>query len=86
MGFLIAVVSSDQDSIKEVVYASENVRGAISLMSAPAANAFWEPVRTIAPIEGDLSKARSASLSSVIRGVERAFSALGRLRVTENYR
>ena len=40
MGFLMVVVRSDQDSMKEVVYASEKVRGAISLMSAPAAKAF----------------------------------------------
>jgi hypothetical protein len=51
-------------------------------MSAPAAKAFWLPVRMMAEMEGDLSKASSAELSSVIRGVERALRALGRLRVT----
>jgi hypothetical protein len=51
-------------------------------MSAPAAKAFCEPVRRMAEIVGDLSKARRARLSSVIRGVERALRALGRLSVT----
>ena len=58
------------------------MRGAISLISAPAANAFWEPVRRIARIVGDWSKEERAALSSVMRGVERAFRALGRLSVT----
>lgn len=60
----------------------ENVRGAISLISAPAAKARWEPVRTMAEMVGEASKARRASLSSAIRGVQRALRALGRLRVT----
>jgi hypothetical protein len=54
----------------------------ISLISAPAANAFCEPVRRMALISGDLSKDCNAWLSSSIRGVERALRALGRLRVT----
>jgi hypothetical protein len=53
-------------------------------MSAPAAKAFWDPVRRIAAISGLWSKARRASLSSVMRGVERALRALGRLSVTGN--
>ena len=53
-------------------------------MSAPAAKAFWEPVRRIAEMSGDWSKCRRASLSSVMRGVQRALRALGRLRVTGN--
>lgn len=71
--------------MKEVVYASEKVRGAISLMSAPAANARSEPVRTMADMVEDLSNMARASLSSVIRGVHNAFRALGRLRVTRGY-
>jgi hypothetical protein len=51
-------------------------------MSAPAAKAFAEPVRIMAAISGDWSKAWRAWLSSLMRGVERAFRALGRLRVT----
>lgn len=51
-------------------------------MSAPAAKAFWEPVKRIARIEGDWSKERSAWFNSVMRGVERALRALGRLSVT----
>ena len=53
-------------------------------MSAPAAKAFWEPVRRIAEMSGDWSKCPRASLSSVMRGVQRALRALGRLRVTGN--
>jgi len=81
MGFLMVVVSEDQDSMKEVVYASEKVRVLISLISAPAAKAFCEPVRRIAEISGDWSKAWRAWLSSVMRGVDRALRALGRLSV-----
>jgi hypothetical protein len=51
-------------------------------MSAPAAKAFWEPVRRMVWIEGEVSKAERAVFSSVIRGVERALRALGRLSVT----
>jgi hypothetical protein len=71
-------------SMKDVVYASEKVKGAISLMSAPAANARSEPVIMMAEIVEDLSNLRRASLSSVMRGVQRALRALGRLRVTMN--
>lgn len=68
--------------MKDLVYASEKVRGAISLMSAPAAKAFAEPVRTIARTSGDWSKALRAELSSLMRGVDKALRALGRLSVT----
>jgi hypothetical protein len=51
-------------------------------MSAPAAKAFSEPVRTMAEMEGLDWKERRAELSSVIRGVESAFRALGRLSWT----
>lgn len=51
-------------------------------MSAPAAKAFCDPVRRIADIEGDLSAEERAVLSSLMRGVERALRALGRLSVT----
>jgi len=58
------------------------VRVLISLMSAPAAKAFCEPVRRIAEISGDWSKDWRAWFNSVMRGVERALRALGRLSVT----
>jgi hypothetical protein len=58
------------------------VRGAISLMSAPAAKARSEPVRTMARMVGEDSKARRAVLSSSMSGVQRALRALGRLSVT----
>lgn len=51
-------------------------------MSAPAAKAFSEPVRTMAAILGEEDRASRAVLSSVMSGVERAFRAFGRLRVT----
>lgn len=51
MGFLIVVVSKDQDSMNEFVYASLNVSVDISFISAPAAKAFWEPVRIMAEME-----------------------------------
>lgn len=60
MGFLIVVVSEDQDSMKEVVYASEKVKGAISLMSAPAAKAREEPVRRMAPMVGEAEREERA--------------------------
>lgn len=51
-------------------------------MSAPAAKARSEPVRTMAEIVGEASNLDSASLSSVIRGVQSALSAFGRASVT----
>lgn len=62
----------------------EKVRSFISLMSAPAAKAFSEPVRTIAEMDLSDWKARRAVLSSVMRGEERALRALGRLSWTVN--
>ncbi len=59
------------------------MRVAISLISAPAAKAFCEPVSTMADISGEESKAARAWFNSVMRGVERALRALGRLSVTE---
>lgn len=50
-------------------------------MSAPAAKAFSEPVRTMAEMEGSLSAISVASLSSWKRAELRALSALGRLKV-----
>jgi len=58
------------------------VRGAISLISDPAEKARSEPVRTTAWISGWDSNSRRAALSSLIRGVLRALSALRRLSVT----
>lgn len=51
-------------------------------MSAPAAKAFAEPVRTMAEMEGSLSRAEVQVLSSLIKGEKRAFRALGLFRVT----
>lgn len=47
-------------------------------MSAPAAKTLGPPVSTVAPMEASLSKAFRAELSSLMRGVKRALSALGR--------
>jgi bifunctional pyridoxal-dependent enzyme with beta-cystathionase and maltose regulon repressor activities len=46
------------------------------------AKAFSLPVMTTAPISLSSSYLDRASLSSLKRGLERALSALGRLRVT----
>jgi hypothetical protein len=54
-------------------------------MSAPAAKAFSEPVRTMAEMVGLDWKERRAVLSSLIRGVQRAFRALGRLSWTVGF-
>jgi len=51
-------------------------------MSAPAAKAFGEPVRTMAAMEESLSRREVQVLSSLIRGEKRALRALGLLRVT----
>jgi hypothetical protein len=51
-------------------------------MSAPAAKALGEPVRTMAAMEWSLSRAEVQVLSSLMRGEKRAFRALGLLRVT----
>ena len=82
MGFFVEVVRRDQDSMKELVYAVEKFRGAISLMSAPAAKARSEPVRRMQRVVGVDWAVVRAVLSSVIRGVERALRALGRWSVT----
>ena len=50
-------------------------------MSAPAANAFWLPVRTTAPMPSSASSARRASVSSSISWRLSAFKASGRLSV-----
>ena len=52
-------------------------------MSAPAAKALSEPVRTMAEIDGSCSASVRAVLSSLKSAEERAFRALGRLRRTE---
>jgi hypothetical protein len=51
-------------------------------MSAPAAKALGEPVRTMAAMEGSASREEVQVLSSLIRGEKRALRALGLLRVT----
>ncbi|MBF8284237.1 MAG: hypothetical protein HW378_3152 [Anaerolineales bacterium] len=55
---------------------------AISLMSAPAANARSFPVTTMQPIAGSRSKSSSAVISSSISVALSAFNSLGRLRRT----
>ena len=49
------VVRYDHGAIKLLAYASANVRDAISFISAPAANARSEPVRTMQEMVGDSS-------------------------------
>jgi photosystem II stability/assembly factor-like uncharacterized protein len=51
-------------------------------MSAPAANAFSDPVITIAPIAASASKASSAAFNSDTRASLSALSTWGRLSVT----
>ena len=51
------------------------------LLSAPAANAFSEPVRTMAPISESASNASSANPSSATSASQSALRAFGRLRV-----
>jgi len=55
-------------------------------MSAPAAKAFCEPVRTMALMSDEWSNASRAALISLMRGVESALRALGRLSVTGGVR
>ena len=73
----------DHVSMKSFPYAAEKVRSFISLISAPAAKAFSEPVRTMAEMFGFDWKERRAEFSSRMSGVERALRALGRLSWTE---
>ena len=60
---------------------SANESSAISLMSAPAANAFSLPVMTIAPMPVSSSNSAAAVMTSFITWVLRAFSAFGRFSV-----
>ena len=53
----------------------------ISLMSAPAAKAFSEPVNTIAPIAASASNAANAAPSSRTSGVDSALRTFGRFSV-----
>ena len=50
-------------------------------MSAPAANAFAEPVMMIAPMPGSLSNSAAAVVTSSITWLLSALSAFGRFRV-----
>ena len=74
-----AFATFSQREMKSPTKASAKVLSCISLMSAPAANAFSEPVSTIAPIAGSDSKASSAALRSSIKAADSAFRACGRL-------
>lgn len=58
-----------------VLYASTNSFSAISLMSAPAANALSLPVTMIAPMLSSASNAWAAPFSSSISGLQSALSA-----------
>mmetsp|Transcript_7532 Transcript_7532/g.24830 ORF Transcript_7532/g.24830 Transcript_7532/m.24830 type:complete len:202 (+) Transcript_7532:3-608(+) len=80
IGFLIFVRSAQSPSMSWL-YVSGKVMSAISLMSAPAAKARSDPVSTIAPTPGSLSKARNAPFTSAINGDDKAFSAFGRFNV-----
>ena len=66
---------------KSAANTSANDRPDISLMSAPAANAFSLPVITIAPIPGSLSNSAAAVVTSFITSVLSALSAFGRFNV-----
>ena len=76
---LRAFATFSQREMKSPTKASAKVLSCISLMSAPAANAFSDPVSTIAPIAESVSKASSATLRSSIRAADSAFKACGRL-------
>lgn len=82
IGFFTLLAKYDHGSMKEVLRASEKVKVDISLISAPAAKAFWEPVNIIDVILEEELNSVNAALSSAKRGVERALRALGRLSVT----
>jgi hypothetical protein len=64
-----------------VPYIAAKSRLDISLMSAPAANAFSLPVSTAHPWLASASNASSAAIHSVSTGELSAFSACGRLSV-----
>jgi hypothetical protein len=51
-------------------------------MSAPAAKALGEPVRTIAAMVGSEERRDVQVFNSLMRGEKRALRALGLLRVT----
>src|SRR5579871_1717123 len=73
------VAARSQVAAKSPRNASVKVFSAISLMSAPAANALSEPVMTTQPTLSSASKASSACFSSPISALLRALSACGRL-------
>ena len=60
---------------------SANDSSAISLMSAPAANAFSLPVMMIAPMPASLSNSAAAVVTSFITWLLSALSAFGRFSV-----
>lgn len=60
--------------------------GCISLMSAPAAKAFGEPVRTMQPMSGSRSRASVAATTSRMTWRSRALSAFGRSSVSSAVR
>ncbi len=65
---------------KSLPNASMKVLSAISLMSAPAAKAFSEPVISMQPMLASASKAPTACVTSAISAALSALSAFGRLR------
>ena len=65
--------------MKSSRYVPGQVRFCISLMSAPAAKAFSDPVMTMAPIASSTSKASRAWLRSLSSAAQSALSACGRL-------
>lgn len=77
---LVAITDGYREST-ESSNALAKVRPAISLMSAPAANALAEPVMMIAPMPGSLSNSIAALVTSFITWVFSALSAFGRFRV-----
>lgn len=75
-----ARVSPSQPANQSAAYISENSLVAISLMSAPAANALGEPESRIAPISGSVSSSCTAATTARIVASFSAFRAFGRFR------
>ena len=73
--------SLPQAAKKSASNTSENDSEAISLMSAPAANALALPVTMMAPMPGSASNSAAAVVTSFITWVLSALSACGRFSV-----
>mmetsp|Transcript_18997 Transcript_18997/g.58481 ORF Transcript_18997/g.58481 Transcript_18997/m.58481 type:complete len:261 (-) Transcript_18997:124-906(-) len=74
--------TSCHDANMSSAYVAGNVLSFISLMSAPAAKARSEPVRTMQPTDGSASHALVHAFTSAMSGPDSALSAFGRFSVT----